>query len=129
MADCRVVKAALVLAVTDVGGSGMLRLKVLNERAAKRDVDDLDTTADSQDGQIRGHGDAEEVKLEVVTLGVNAVRCLMDVLITVTERIDVRTATEQDAVDDLGERFDVSLWGKYERNATGRFDRANVRRG
>ena len=75
---------------------------VLDQRAAERDVDDLDAAADAEDRACRGRSAASnEIELELIALGIDAVGRLGGRRCRRSARIDVGAAAEEEAVDDV----------------------------
>jgi hypothetical protein len=69
---------------------------VLDERAAQRDVEDLDPAAHAEDGQARSSACSTSFELELVTADRSS-RMLSRIL-PVATRVDVSSTAEEDSV-------------------------------
>jgi hypothetical protein len=108
----------------------VVRADVLHQVAAERDVEHLHAAADRQHRLVGLERQADDVELDLVVLGHDAVQLLSARLLPVPARVDVAAAVHDDrvdAVDQLGEtvvqRRDR---GQHERHAAGPFDRTEV---
>jgi hypothetical protein len=68
---------------------------ILYERAAERDIDQLDAPADAEHRSVSRSGRIEEIDFELVTLRVDAIGRGMDGGGAITARLDIRTAAEE----------------------------------
>ena len=60
------------------------------------DVHDLDSAANAEDGIPRRRADVEEIDFELVTIRIDAIRCGVDVIISVPHWIDVRPSAQRE---------------------------------
>ena len=76
---------------------------VLNQRPARRDVQDLRAAADCEDRYIVLHGASREVELELVASRLGVFDSLVAIL-SVKRRINIAAASQQYAIDRLEHR-------------------------
>ena len=90
---------------------------VLDERAAERDVEDLDAAAHPEDGELPVERALDELELEGVAAGLRD-RQVLGRLLAVAAGIDVPAAAQQDAVARIERVLQVTVHaGKAEPNA------------
>jgi hypothetical protein len=117
--------------VTGEGSAGkVLRMvgKVLMKCAPKRNVDDLETTTDSEQRDAASCGLAYQSDLKEISLGANPVQRVCTRLLTVSIWIDIAPTGKQQSVEALKEFRDINriAVGQDNRKCTGGSERPNV---
>ena len=96
----RVVEARLLLASARVYDlRGPLRRDVLHERAAERDVDDLQPPADPEHRRSRAASLLEEREVDPVPLRIDLERPVLEGRPAVARRVDVSAAAEKERIE------------------------------
>ena len=104
-----------------------LRWHVLDEGTAENHIDDLDAAADAEDWEVGRSRRSDEVKLELITIVVDAVGRGVDLMLAIARWIDIRSACEEQSVNHAEQARDVvRLWGKDDGNAAGGLDGRSV---
>ena len=81
---------------------------VLDERAAERDVEDLDPAAHAEDGQAAVERSLDELELELVAERIGRPEMLGRIL-PVATRVDVSSAAEEDPVAGVQRIVEVTV--------------------
>jgi hypothetical protein len=118
------------LPVANFDCARVLGRDILDERSSQGDIDDLDTATDAEDGDAARERRREEIELELVSDGIDAIGRGVERCVAVSLGVDVGTTAQEQTIDARNECVNsIALWWQDDGNSTGRRDGAHVVRG